>query len=107
MSRSGPGEKINLRGLNASIFVIFFFNTPRIVRGVHLFALECPEMKSKGRMARTTASRTLRMNTGRFLHSPSSILLHVRSIWRDLGYVWRVCPHHGTIGSTITEVRGW
>ena len=63
MSRSGPGEKINFRGLNASIFVIFFFNTPKISRGVHFFALEHPKMKCKGRTARTTASRTVCMNT--------------------------------------------
>ena len=68
MSRSGPEEKINFRGLNASIFVIFFFNTPKISRGVHFFALERPEMKCKcrtARTARTTVSRTVRMNTGR------------------------------------------
>ena len=65
MSRSGPEEKINFRGLNASIFVIFFFSMPKILRGVHFFALEHPKMKSKGRTARTTASRTGRTNTGR------------------------------------------
>ena len=43
-SRSGSGEIINFRGLNASIFVIFFFNGPRISRGFHFFALECSEM---------------------------------------------------------------
>ena len=32
----------------------FFFNTPKISRGFHFFALECPEIKSKGRTARTT-----------------------------------------------------
>ena len=65
MSRSGPGENINFSGLNASIFVIFFFNRPRILRGFHFFALEHPKMKFKGRTACTTASRTVCMNTGR------------------------------------------
>ena len=65
MSRSGPGENINFRSLNASIFVLFFSNRPRILRGVHLFALECPEMKWKGRRVHTTASRTVGMNTWR------------------------------------------
>ena len=65
MSRSGPEEKINLRSLNASIFVIFFFNTPKISRGVHFLTPEDSEIKCKGRTARTTASRTVRMNTGR------------------------------------------
>ena len=36
-------------------FVIFFFNRPRISRGFHFFALECPKIKSKGRAARTAA----------------------------------------------------
>ena len=79
----------------------------RISRGVHFTALKYPKMKCKGRTARTTASTTVRMNTGRFVHSPSNTLLHVRSTFRDLGYVWRVCRHNGTIGRTITEVRGW
>ena len=38
MSRSGPEENINFRGLNASIFVIFFFTTAKILRRVHFFA---------------------------------------------------------------------
>ena len=58
-------------------------------------------------MHRTTASTTVCMNTGRILHSPSGTLLHVRSPLTDLDYVWRVCRHHGTIGRTITEARGW
>ena len=45
--------------------MIFFFNRPRILRGFHFFALEHPKMKCKGRTARTTAGRTVRMNTGR------------------------------------------
>ena len=65
MSRSGPEENISFRGLNASIFVIFFFSTPKISRGFHFFALEHPKMKYKGRTARTTVGRTVRMNTGR------------------------------------------
>ena len=79
----------------------------RILRGVHFSALEYRKIKSKGCMHRTTASTTVCMNTGRILHSPSGTLLHVRSTLRDLDYVWRVCRHHGTIGRTITEVRGW
>ena len=102
MSRSGPGENINFRGLNASIFVIFFFTTPKISRGVHFLALEYPKMQCKVRTVRTTASTTVRI-----LHSPSSTLLPVRSTFRDLYYVWRVCRHHGSIGKTITGVRGW
>ena len=35
--------------------VLFFFNTPKIPRGFHFCALECPNIKSKGRTARTTA----------------------------------------------------
>ena len=65
MSRSESGEIISFRGLNASIFVLFFFNRPRISRGFHLSALECPKIKSKGHKARTTASRTVCMNTER------------------------------------------
>ena len=38
-------KKINFRGLNASIFLIFSLNTPKILRGVHFFALEHPKMK--------------------------------------------------------------
>ena len=106
-SRSGLGEIISFRGLNASFFVIFFFNRPRISRGVHFSALKCPEMKCKGRTERTTASTTMRMNTEGILHSPSCTLLHVRGTLKDLYYAWRVCRHHGTIGRTITEFRGW
>ena len=65
MSRSGPEEKINFRGLNASIFVIFFFNTPKISSGIHFFAQEHPKMKSKQRTVRTTVRTTVHMNTGR------------------------------------------
>ena len=61
MSRSGPGENINFRGLNASIFVIFFFTTAKILRRVHFFALEHPKMKCKQRTVRTM----VRTNTGR------------------------------------------
>ena len=43
----------------------FFKNRPRILRGFHSFQLEHLKMKCKGRTARTTASRTVRMNTGR------------------------------------------
>ena len=39
--------------------MIFFFNTPRILRGIHFSALEYPNMKCKGRTARTTASTTI------------------------------------------------
>ena len=47
---------LNFRGYNASIFVIFFFNRPKILRGFHFFfALEHPKIKSKGRTARTMA----------------------------------------------------
>ena len=35
--------------------MLFFFNTPKISRGFHFCALECPNIKSKGRTARTTA----------------------------------------------------
>ena len=35
--------------------MLFFFNTPKLSRGFHFFALECPKIKSKGRTARTTA----------------------------------------------------
>ena len=59
MSRSWSGEIISFRGLNASILVIFFFNTPKILKGIHFFALEYPNMKFKGRTARTTASTTI------------------------------------------------
>ena len=38
---------------------------PKISRGFQFFALECPEIKCKGRTARTMASRTVSMNTGR------------------------------------------
>ena len=64
MSRSWSGENINFRGLNASIFVIFFFNRLRISREVHFSALEYPKMKGTGRTARTTTSRTVCMNIG-------------------------------------------
>ena len=59
------GKSLNFRGLNASIFLIFFFDTPTISRGFHFFAVEHPKMKAKGRTARTTAGRTVCMNTGR------------------------------------------
>ena len=39
--------------------MLFFFNTLRILRGFHFFALECPIIKFKGRTARTTASTTI------------------------------------------------
>ena len=65
MSRLGPGENINFRGLNASIFVIFFFTTPKISRGVHFLALEYPKMQCKQRMVRTTMRTAVHMNTGR------------------------------------------
>ena len=65
MSRSGSGEIISFRGLNASIFVIFFFNTPKILRRVHLFALECPKMKCKQHTVRTPMRTLMRMNTER------------------------------------------
>ena len=61
MSRSGSREINNFRGLNASIFVIFSINTPKILRGVHLFALECPKKKCKQR----TVCIPMRMNTER------------------------------------------
>ena len=50
---------------NAIAFIFFFLNTPKISKGFHFFALEHPKMKCKGCTARTTASRTVRMNTGR------------------------------------------
>ena len=55
---------VHFRGLNASIFMIFFFNRPIILRGVGFFVLERPMMKSKGRTACATASGTVRRNTG-------------------------------------------
>ena len=58
-------RNINFRSLNSSISVLFFFNRPKISRGIHFFALECPEMKCKGRTAHTRVSRTVRMNKGR------------------------------------------
>ena len=61
----GQKKKINVRGLNASIFVILFFNMPKISRAFYFFALEHPKIKCKGRTARTTVSCTVRMNTGR------------------------------------------
>ena len=72
-------KHFNFRGLNASISVLFFFNTPKISRGFHFFAIECPKIKSKGRTARTTAvvcfsGTTFSLNqspagrTGTFIH---------------------------------------
>ena len=58
-------ETFNVRGLNASIFVLFFFKWPKISKEIRFSAPEGPIMKSKGRTARTTASRTVCMNTGR------------------------------------------
>ena len=43
--------------------MIFFINTPRILRGIHFSALEYPNMKCKGRTARTTASTTISWTT--------------------------------------------
>ena len=65
MSRSGPEENINFRGLNGSIFVIFFFTTPKISRGVHFLALEYPKMQCQQRTVRTTMRTTVHMNTGK------------------------------------------
>ena len=65
MSRSGPGENINFKGLNASMFVIFFFNRPRILRGVHFFASECSKIKSKQRTVCTSVRTPMGMNTER------------------------------------------
>ena len=47
------------------MFLIFSLDTPRISRRFHFFALEHPKMNSKGHTARTMASRTVCMNTGR------------------------------------------
>ena len=57
------GKPFNFRGLNASIFLIFFFNMSRISRGVHFSALEYLKMKCKGCTHRTMASTTVHMNT--------------------------------------------
>ena len=79
-SRSGldlQSGKLQLFALNASIF-IFFFSRPRISRGIHFFALGCPEINCQGRMARTTASRTVRMNTLR-------VVSHSRQYKQEIG----------------------
>ena len=65
MSRSGPEENITFRSLNESIFVIFFLNRPRILRGVHIFAIENPKMKFRWCTVCTTVRMAARMNTGR------------------------------------------
>ena len=36
---------------------------PKILRGIHFFALERPKMKCKQRTVRTTVRTTVRMNT--------------------------------------------
>ena len=58
-------EFLHFRGLNASIFVTFFSIWVRFLLEFHFFALERSIMQSKGRKARTTASRTVCMNTVR------------------------------------------
>ena len=52
-------EFLHFRGLNASIFVIFFFKWVRISHRFHFFTLEHQQMKSDGRTMRTTV-RTVR-----------------------------------------------
>ena len=47
-------EFLHFRGLNASIFMLFFFILPKISRRFHFFVLEPPYMQSKGRTMRTT-----------------------------------------------------
>ena len=69
MTKENRGNK----GLNASIFVIFFCNRPRIMRGVHIFALECPKKKSKVLTARATSRVPTRMNMGSTLATVGNI----------------------------------
>ena len=47
-------EFLHFRGLNASIFMLFFFILPKISRRFHFFVLEPPYMQSKGHTMRTT-----------------------------------------------------
>ena len=47
MSRSGPEEKMNFRGLNASILVIFLSNTPKISRGIIFFCIRTSKNEIK------------------------------------------------------------
>ena len=58
-------EFLHFTASRASIFLIFFFNWPKISHRFHFFILEHSIMQSKGRTARTTVSRTVLMNTGR------------------------------------------
>ena len=58
-------ETSQFKRLKCIKFCDLFFNRPIISRGFHVSSLECPEMKCKGHTARTTVSRTVRMNTGR------------------------------------------
>ena len=67
------GKPFSFRGLNASIFLIFFFNMPRILRVVHFFASEHPKITSTGRTARTTASTTIAGTTFSLVLSPAGI----------------------------------
>ena len=46
-------EFLHFMGLNASIFMLFFFILPKISRRFHFFVLEPPYMQSKGRTMRT------------------------------------------------------
>ena len=47
--------------------MLFFFDWLKISHRFHFFVLEHPEMKRKGRTARTTSSTTVHMNTGGFV----------------------------------------
>ena len=71
MSGQGQGQSqasqkiFNFRGLNASIFNIFFFNWLKLSHTCHFHALECSILKYTGHTVRTTMRTPLRMNMGR------------------------------------------
>ena len=52
-------EFLHFKGSCASIYVLFFFNWPKISHRFHFFILEHQQIKSDGRTMRTTV-RTVR-----------------------------------------------